>query len=492
MKKFLIIFIALAFILPQSCSAAVEKPCSKSVVGKIKSGSICTKVGSVYRWKVLPMPKPSPLKTQDEAPVAPASQYFKSPCDIDPLTPQEWKAFESWFKNQNGCISPLRVPIDYLTTQPKSKSSDANSDIQECKIQNNPKKLNTLAFPTSNQKEYWDKAKHPGPNSVFQVVPIYTKDAPKTGNSPLDDYSRYFDFISNWVKSSSDNGSSVKFNVPKDYLEFDKNISEYNLIHERKHEDAVRFNKDLVSAVDRYIDFSDADFVIIVLPAGSRGSIVQQAGLMQINTNEGAVSTSIFPPYNVSSFYSASNFVHPMWWIHEMQHVSLGFDDNSRNAIDGMSEFGIMSRYAASDLLGWHKWLAEFWSDTQVSCLSKRGDSITWIAPSSTKTNKKKMIVIPVSTSRVVVVESLRSVGLNYKMPAESEGALVYVVDTSITSSHDGMRVVLPENRKVKSPTFNNSDAPLKINDYAIIDGLKISVVESGEFGDVVKVEKHG
>lgn len=175
-----------------------------------------------------------------------------------------------------------------------------------------------------------------------------------------------------------------------------------------------------------------------------------------------------------------------------MQHVSLGFDDNSRNAIDGMSEFGIMSRYAASDLLGWHKWLAEFWSDTQVSCLSKRGDSITWIAPSSTKTNKKKMIVIPVSTSRVVVVESLRSVGLNYKMPAESEGALVYVVDTSITSSHDGMRVVLPENRKVKSPTFNNSDAPLKINDYAIIDGLKISVVESGEFGDVVKVEKHG
>jgi hypothetical protein len=157
-----------------------------------------------------------------------------------------------------------------------------------------------------------------------------------------------------------------------------------------------------------------------------------------------------------------------------------------------MSQFGIMSRYAASDLLGWHKWLAEFWEDKQVSCISKTETSLTWIAPSSTKTNKKKMIVIPISTSRVVVIESLRSVGLNYKMPSESEGALVYVVDTSITSSHDGMRVVSPANRKLKSPTFNNSDSPLKINDYAIVDGLKISVVESGEFGDVVKVEKQG
>jgi hypothetical protein len=75
-------------------------------------------------------------------------------------------------------------------------------------------------------------------------------------------------------------------------------------------------------------------------------------------------------------------------------------------------------------------------------------------------------------------------------MPEESEGALVYVVDTSLTSSHDGMRILVPENRKITSPTFSNSDAPLKIKDYILVHGLKITVVESGEFGDVIKVEK--
>ena len=476
-----------------------NKACSKSMLNKVKDNTICLKNGKVYRWAVKKTNTPSTTKTKEPVPTptptpTPAesvsSKYFKTPCDVDPLTPQEWKEFESWFKNQRGCIGPLRVPVDFLKSEPTTKQSGSLDNIEECKIKNNRQKQNTLAFPTADQKSYWDKVKHPGPNSVFQVVPIYTRDAPQNGKSPANDYGKYFDFISEWIKSSSDNGSSVKFNVPKNYLEFDKNISDYNLIHERTNENALRFNRDLVSAVDKHIDFSSADFVIIVLPAGSRGGIVQQAGLMQINTNEGSVSTSIFPPYNVSSFYPASNFLHPMWWIHEMQHVSLGFDDNSIDGTDAMSQFGVMSRYAASDLLGWHKWLAEYWEDKQVSCISKTETSLTWIAPSSTKTNKKKLIVIPITSSRVVVIESLRSVGLNYKMPAESEGALVYVVDTSLTSSHDGMRVLLPGNRKIVSPTFNNSDAPLKIKDYVLIHGLKISVVESGEFGDVVKVEK--
>jgi hypothetical protein len=39
-------------------------------------------------------------------------------------------------------------------------------------------------------------------------------------------------------------------------------------------------------------------------------------------------------------------------------------------------------------------------------------------------------------------------------------------------------------------PNFVLADAPLKINESIISNGYKISVVESGNFGDVVKVEK--
>jgi hypothetical protein len=34
------------------------------------------------------------------------------------------------------------------------------------------------------------------------------------------------------------------------------------------------------------------------------------------------------------------------------------------------------------------------------------------------------------------------------------------------------------------------ADAPLKLNESIISNGYKISVVESGNFGDVIRVEK--
>ena len=68
MKKFLVILLAAVFVLPQSCSVAADKPCSKSSVGQAKSGSVCTKVGSLYRWKALPKPVVTPTPTPTATP----------------------------------------------------------------------------------------------------------------------------------------------------------------------------------------------------------------------------------------------------------------------------------------------------------------------------------------------------------------------------------------------------------------------------------------
>ena len=85
MKKFLVILLAAVFVLPQSCSVAADKPCSKSSVGQSKSGSICTKVGSLYRWKALPKPvaTPTPTLTPTPTPKPTPVKVFK------PLTAHE-------------------------------------------------------------------------------------------------------------------------------------------------------------------------------------------------------------------------------------------------------------------------------------------------------------------------------------------------------------------------------------------------------------------
>ena len=120
-----------------------------------------------------------------------------------------------------------------------------------------------------------------------------------------------------------------------------------------------------------------------------------------------------------------------------------------------------------------------------------------WIVPSTYQSTANKLIVIPVSANQVVIIESMRAGGLSYKMPKWMEGVLVYGVDNTTRDHHTGTFVLRPANRKILSPTlkslnreFINSDVALKEGEFVTFQNIKISVVESGTFGDVIKVEK--
>jgi hypothetical protein len=55
-----------------------------------------------------------------------------------------------------------------------------------------------------------------------------------------------------------------------------------------------------------------------------------------------------------------------------------------------------------------------------------------------------------------------------------------------------GFEVLRPANRKtgINSGPFTLWDAPLKLNEELSVWGYKIKVIESGTFGDVIRVEK--
>jgi hypothetical protein len=115
---------------------------------------------------------------------------------------------------------------------------------------------------------------------------------------------------------------------------------------------------------------------------------------------------------------------------------------------------------------------------------------VRWIVPSSVKSKEKKLIVIPISQHKGIVIESIRAAGLYYKIPAASQGALVYVVDLQVVGHGLGLKLVLPTNRNPNQPPFFLSQATLREGESVISNGYKITIIESGNFGDVVKVEK--
>lgn len=278
------------------------------------------------------------------------------------------------------------------------------------------------------------------------------------------------------------------------------NLSDYQIRHHTSHDapNHIRFNRDLVAAVDPVIDFKGVNIVIVVPPAGSGANILAQASIGSLNTAEGFVALGSTQQAHLASNPSEEFFSglgHPFWWIHELFHAGVGFDDHYGDTLQNINtEYGMgwltMMTPWGGDLTTWEKWRLGFMKDSQVQCLSKGGSSTHWIAPSTVQTDESKSIIIRVSATKAIVVETLRPAGLYYKLPKQSQGALVYEVDITETRHGLGMKLSLPIGRTVTSNPFFMASYPLKQGESTVSNGYKITIVESGTFGDVVKVEK--
>jgi hypothetical protein len=108
--------------------------------------------------------------------------------------------------------------------------------------------------------------------------------------------------------------------------------------------------------------------------------------------------------------------------------------------------------------------------------------------------------MVPITNYEGLVVESIRASGFNYKIPKAQQGAIVYRVNTAQIDEKvihgDGIYIQCPKNKVCrKEPTlggFRMAEAVLKIGEYVESDGVRITVIESGDFGDVIKIEKIG
>jgi hypothetical protein len=140
---------------------------------------------------------------------------------------------------------------------------------------------------------------------------------------------------------------------------------------------------------------------------------------------------------------------------------------------------------AGVELTAWNRWLIDLIGDDQIRCLPT--SSTTTLLTPVEANGGVKGAVIPLSTTEALVVESRRALRFDKNMGKESEGVLIYKVNTSISSGSGPMRVI----GRPGSTDALFRDAPLKLNESRIVDGYTIRVIESGVFGDVVQVSQN-
>jgi hypothetical protein len=524
MKKLLAVFVTAAlFLVPINAIAAVKAgaTCTKLGATSTYSGKkyICIKSGKKLVWNkgvaIAAKPTATPNPTQSTASVIDYSKTystdngyfneFNGPCAFEDNPPEEWREFQNYYYQAYRCVGQFKLGKYSLgNLRPNSaltaKSNFANPD--NCKIETPDSSNIGIGFERTGtgRYNYREAVKFPSPKTVIQLIPIYADDTAKPSKTPKQEYAKYLEFIKNWIEYSSDGDSKVELRYPDSYIKMSTNIGDYKLFHtnDSQNSEHKRFNIDVVAAVDPVINFSGANIGIVVVPGGTDLDILKQAALSGLQTNEGRVgfAMSAYPDtYSNPNKTQFANLAAPAWWIHEMYHAGFGLEDHYGDSKqDVNTEYGLgwwsLINPTTGDLTIWEKWILGFTLDSQVQCVTNPSTSTHWIAPSSVKTSENKTVVIKISNAKVIVLESIRPAGLYYKLPKASQGVLVYTVDLTAKERDFGMKLVLPKNRNPNKGPFFLAEAPLRLGESVTTDGVTITVVESGTFGDVIKVDK--
>jgi M6 family metalloprotease-like protein len=360
---------------------------------------------------------------------------------------------------------------------PIAKLSDATlfSNLDKCKIIDGDSQLTnmTAGFPIPDGRIDLVKG------ARIQIIGVDFPDKIGGTKTPKELNQDLTSSVEKFWTAQSTNPVKFEWNWNNDWIRMPNSINNYSLggsFFQGKFNPDAYFNfaKQIISRTDSGIDFTGVNFLFIVFPPGVKN---EEIGTFLVHT-QGTYSTNegnIFNLIMAGGDYNSANT-----YIHEFGHA-LGLTDirdtldvgNQKS--DGMY-YDIMNNHTYPELLVWHRYLLGFLDNSQIHCINSMEASTHWLVPVASASKQVKGVVIPLSTTEAIIVESRRAIGFDTALSSRSDlvGAVVYTLDSKIPYRRTPVKVV----------------QVLKNDNSVIVSGYKISVVESGDFGDVVKVEK--
>jgi hypothetical protein len=424
----------------------------------------------------------------------------------EPDVPSEWR--DNLFNQLNNGLPSQRPPYAYF-------SGDSNLSSPGTKLESNPSvvsiencKLKGSDIPT--RWGDWTNSGFPLPeirwrvtNVNIQLMPLAFPDR-QSKVTPEQLFGPVMRAVTKYWENTSDVEVKINWRVPNNWIQLSKPIQSY--MESSNGKDPLSWGRNTVKEADPQVNFTGANMIIFVTPVRNslndwqpmhfHSPLIPSQGW---KTDEGTI-------HNVSLmewFTSGENdtALAPMGWIHHFLHMS-GADDNFdlRNPVNPvnsrawvyevnryMGVWGNMSKVQLNEPLFWDKFRMGQINDSQVYCVSPSTAGTYWLRPNAIKGNFVKGLVIPLGSQKGIVIESVRAIGYNYLMYPKNQGALIYTVDTSSSDWENHPLSIVPRSG-VKDKLL--SDAPLREGDSVVVNGVRITVIEAGDFGDVVKVEK--
>lgn len=245
---------------------------------------------------------------------------------------------------------------------------------------------------------------------------------------------------------------------------------------------------------DKEVDFSNADAILIIANPSAK-DIGYSGPAFAAVFGTGITLDGKYISNGATSSYDINTWEY-IWANHEFGHA-LGLPDlyafrgeDPTNPMDYhrfVGEYSLMGLSAlwsnSPGFLAWERWLLGWIDDSQMYCMNENSASVL-ISPVERK-GGTKAVVVPISPTKAVVVESRRAEGVDKNLV--KPGALVYLVDSSIQSGFGPVRVYPSDNkndpRKLQSTRAEGEGVT--------VEGIKVTVKKSSTEGDLVEVTRN-
>ena len=244
---------------------------------------------------------------------------------------------------------------------------------------------------------------------------------------------------------------------------------------------------------DSEVDFSSTDSIVILSNPDARGLGMAGPAFSAIRGN-GITLDGKYISNGTTSAYDL-NYWKSIWLNHEITHtmglvdVYAATRENSANSYDGhryVGEFSYMGFSSfegnAPGLFAFERWNLGWIDDAQIVCSSAK--EISQLITPVQSAGGIKAVIVPLSRTKALVVESRRAIGLDSKIA--KTGALVYIVDSSVQSGYGPVKIypssVLTDPRYLQ--------APRAVGESVTVEGITVSVTSASSAGDTVSIKR--
>ena len=307
---------------------------------------------------------------------------------------------------------------------------------------------------------------------------------------------------SEWFDTVSEGKFKVEWVVLDKWVRIPNPTSEYKIPYSDNLErvpNAVKLWNNAMTESDKVFDFTGIQTVNFILPKGqdfvleSAQGFPWQPEVKAVVTNEGSVSSFSIP----GKFFDVPERQYWSYYAHEFGHaMAMPHIGSSRvsNPFIGLEIMGGQDG-ETRELSGWMRFVAGWLDDEKVYCqeLSTLKNTDVTLVPLSGSGNGVKMVVVPVSATKAVVIESRRETKFSCKMPSKRNGILVYTYDATFGHTENFLKPATPLGRadEGSSDCFVSRypNPILYKGDKISVEGVTIEVVDSLNY-DKIKLSK--